>query len=48
MIVPPKKYLNPDGSVNLGGYLLNNEYYAEPLIIENPSLTDKPEISKII
>lgn len=45
MIFPPIQYLNQDGTINLGGYLLNDVNYVEPLIIENPALVEKPEIS---
>lgn len=41
MIVPPKtkKYLQ-DGRIQLGGYLLNDVRYTEPLFIDNPNLVE--------
>lgn len=42
MIFPPKKYINQDGTINLGGYLLNDVNYVEPLIMEKPALVEKP------
>ena len=47
MIVPPKKinYTN-DGKLTLGGYLLNDEEFIEPLIIDNPQLASKSVIEK--
>jgi hypothetical protein len=41
MIIPPKKYLNSEGKVQLGGYLLNDEYYTESLFIDKPGLVEK-------
>lgn len=45
MIVPPKKYLLEDGKTQLGGYLLNDIFYTESLIIDNPVLVNKSSIS---
>lgn len=46
IIIPLKKYLNKDGSVKLGGYMLNDELYTESLFIDNPGLVEKLEISE--
>lgn len=46
MIIPPKKYLeitNNKLEIKLGGFLLNDEFYIEPLIIDNLFLVNKTE-----
>ena len=45
MLIPPKKYLDESGNVRLGGFLLNDELYTEPLIIEKPNLAEKTKVS---
>jgi hypothetical protein len=44
MIIRPKKYGDNKGTVQLGGYLLNDVCYTEPLIIDKPNLVEKSEI----
>jgi DNA-directed RNA polymerase len=46
MIVPPKNYLSGEGKIQLGGYLLNDVLYTEPLFIENYDLVEKSEVLK--
>jgi DNA-directed RNA polymerase, mitochondrial len=46
MICKPKKYLNDDGSISLGGFLLNDELYVESLIIDKMNLAYKSSLSK--
>lgn len=46
MIVEPKKYIGSEGSIQLGGYLLNDILYTEPLFIEKYSLVEKSELSE--
>lgn len=46
MIVPPTKYVELGGHLKLGGYLLHDELYADPIIISNPNLNEKSEISR--
>lgn len=46
MICKPKKYLNDDESINLGGFLLNDIVYVESLIIDKTYLAYKSSLSK--
>jgi len=46
MICKPKSYLKINDSINLGGFLLNDEVYIEPLIIDKTYLAFKSSISK--
>lgn len=46
MIVQPKKYSENKNSSNLGGFLLNDEVYIEPLFIENKILADINEVAE--
>lgn len=46
MIYPPKKYLDSNSSKKLGGFLLNDILYIEPLIIDNPLLAEKTQLTK--
>lgn len=46
MLIPPKKYLDESGNVRSGGFLLNEELYTEPLIIEKANLAEKTKISE--
>lgn len=44
MIIPPKPYFRVNSSSHLGGYLLNDKEYINPIIIKNHELRDQSEI----
>ena len=44
MIIPPKPYLRVNSRCILGGYLLNDKEYINPIIIKNHELREQSNI----